>query len=922
MGGPVSATRTELLTLLGRQFGKQRSAAAVIMVTVAGIAFLTAATPHAMEDLSSRELAFSISGLPASARDLSASPVGIVSLTEGDTVDDVWGAPVRSAQHIRETVPTTARTMLGDPQIVASTNALSTSMSDYPLGQNDPLSHIGLVAGPDLLDQVTFVAGEAPAAADHETALALRPGRRGQSGESATPVDIALSVAAAEKMNWPIGQVRKASPEATNQAPSYVLTGTFEALDSSADYWQHLPSTTLVVDIFDDGNRRPTATATAIVSPLTWPAISAYYGYGANVIQRLTVWYPLDATAITGANAIAVRDELRQTAARVVPIGDDSEYADAPRSAFSTAVVDRLDLVLGRSDATTSVLLVAASGPLGVAIAVLALASRLIAQRRRDTLSLVASRGGSDMQLRGVLAAEGLVYGVPSAVFGAVLGLLVVSGSPTPAIVLGVAIAAIAPAVVLALSATPGSLRRARSDIATAPRTRTRRAVDLVITALAVAAVAVITVRGPTASGIDPLLVVAPVLVSVAASLWVLRLYPLPMRVAERLLSRRDTAAALLGAVRSSRDPAAGLAPVLAMIVAVSIAAFAGTMVATLSAGTLTAAQESTGGDVRLAGPQFTDDMVTAVRALDGVADVSPIEVIGSGTLTANRKSIPIEIIVADTTALAAQQSGLGGGSPVVQSTTDDAQSGVVSESLAAKISPDDELSLGSHPLTIVGTSAAIAGSGADHDWVLIDISQRDLLARDGFAPRVLVVTTTSDAGTTAVLDWAKTTYGTGVQTATMATALNGIYASPFVTGLSTALLVVILVVALLCVFCVVLMTTIGAAERARLLALLRTLGFSRTQARTLIAWELGPVAVVALAAGGALGLALPMLVLAGIDVTPFTGGVRQPSLVVDPATLAATAVGFAAIAVAATLIAIRATRESPIAEVLRSGEE
>jgi putative ABC transport system permease protein len=915
-------TRTSLLALLSSQFGGQRAAAGVIVVTIAGVGFLAVGAPHALETLVSQELTFQISQLPAATRDLSASPIGVVSMEPGESIAAVWGPTVDSVAAVRDSVPTAARGLLGTGELVASTSAVSTGMSHYDIGTTDPVSRIGIVAGPDLLDRVRIVDGIAPQEADPATARVYNSGRTVQPGDPLLPIQIALSRSTAATLNWPIGQTRMADPEPSNHRPYFQLVGIVEAIDDGADYWQHVPLTTLTADVFDDGNRRPVATATAIVSPLTWPTISSLYNFGPATIQRLTVWFPLDGTQISGTNASNVRDELRQTAARVVSIGQTSAFTEAPRSAFTTSVVDRLDTTLARSDATTSVLLVAAAGPLGVAIAVLALASRLIAQRRRDTLSLIASRGGSDLQLRSVLAAEGLAYGVPAAAVGLGLGALVFGGPLQPVSLLAAAIAAVAPAFVLAVSAAPGSLRRARSDIAAAPRTRTRRIVDLVVAVLATAVVAVIILRGPTLHGIDPVLVLAPVLVSVAASLLVLRLYSVPLRLVESRLAQRDQAAALLGSVRGSRDPAAGLAPVLAMIVAVSVATFAGTMVATLATGTVSAAQESEGGDVRLAGPQFVDSTIDAVRAIDGVTVVTPIEVIGSGTLKAGRASVPVEVIVADTAALSAQQDGLAGRAPEISATASDELTIVVSSSVAAKISGGGDPTLSSRPVTIASTAASIAGSGADQDWILVDIAQRDSVGREGFAPRVLVISTDSEAGTQAVLDWASTTYGSGVQAATMASAIADIRASPFVAGLSTALLIVILIVAALCTFCVVLMTTIAAGERTRLLALLRTLGFSRPQSRTLIAWELGPVAIAALIAGVALGVALPLIVLAGVDVTPFTGGVNQPTLVIDPVLLFATIAGFVVIIATATIVAIAATRESPIAAVLRSGEE
>jgi putative ABC transport system permease protein len=918
----VSHTRRGLIALLARQFGRQRAAAAVIVATVITLSFLAIAAPRSFDALVSQELRHELAQLPAASRDLSASPIGVAPVVEGSTIDEVWGSLTDSVSAIKAGVGPDARALLGDGDIVASTAALFSGMGGYDLGAFDPETSIALLSGPTVFDHVHFVTGTPPAPADPRIATLGRGSTETTVDEPLPPIEIALSSAAASTMNWPIGQTRTASKDVNHSASSYRLSGTFEPNEPASDYWSHLPATTTKVDVFDDGNHRPIATATAIVSPLSWPVVTSLYSFGVGTVQHTTVWYPLDPAGISRSNAEAVRDQLRKASATVVPIGTSQRGIDAPRTAFSTSVIERLDTTVGRSDATTSVVLVAIAGPLGVAIAVLALAARLIALRKRDTMSLVAARGGSDTQVRSVLAIEGLVYGIPAAVIGFVLGSVVVPGSTGAVSIVVATIAALAPAAVLAASAAPGSLRAVRTDIDAAPRSRLRTIVDLAIGFLALAAVALLVLRGPVATGIDPLLILAPILVSVAVSVLVLRVYPLPVRIVETALGRRDQAAALLGSMRTARDPAAGLAPVLAMIVTVSVAMFSGVMLATLTSGTVTAAQHDVGGDVRLAGPQFLDADVTGLRAIDGVTGVTPVEVIGSGTVRAGRASVPVTVIVTDTAALAEQQAGLADATPELPEARDRDLTVVISSSLARQVDTGAELTLGNSAMTVVGTTDVIAGSGAIGDWVLVDRSQQDELDSGGFAPRVLLIATANDEATARVVDWAASSYGVGIQVESAADRIGEIRESPFVSGLATALTIVIALIALLCTFCVVLMTTIGGAERTRLLALLGTLGFSRGQARTMIAWELGPIALVALVAGGTLGLALPLLVLAGVDLTPFTGGSTQPLLAVDPWSLLGTVVGFCSIIVTATLITIATARERPLAAILRSGEE
>ncbi len=919
-----------LVRVVVRQFGTQRAAAAVIMTTVAAVSFLAVSAPRALDALIGSELSYELAALPAATRDLSASPIGIATLPSGTTVDAVWGSLESSVSDIRAAIPAQARALLGEGQVAGTTTAVSKGMSGYPIAAADPVSQIGILAGPTALEQVAFVEGQAPAA------VAMTPDLSDpwQPGSAGNPIEIALSASGAHTLNWPIGQVRKADPLLEKNAPFYRLSGTFTAVDDTADYWQHVPLTTLRADVFDDGNRRPVATATAIVSPLAWPTVSTAYSYGSGVIERTIAWFPLDGSRLSASSASAIRDQLRQVSARVVSLGEGSGATPAPRSAFTTEVVGVLDTALGRSDAAVAVILVAASGPLGVAIAVLALAARLIAQRRSATLALITARGGSATQVRGMLGLEGLAYGLLASAIGVVAGLLVSHGGPGGGALAGVTIAvvviAVAPAVLLSAAASAQSTRQQRRDLGLSPRTTVRRVTDITVSALAIAAVAMLAVRGVATEGVDPLLVISPVIVSLAVSLLVVRLYPLPLGAIERALARRTASAAHLGAARNARDPAAGVAPVLAMLVAVSVTVFSATMLATLTAGTRTAAEHQVGGDVRLAGPQFTPDTIAAVQALPGVKAAVAMQLIDSGSITVGRNSIPVSIVVADTAALSALQTGISDAAvPVPAAGTlglaNDVAPVIVSPSLDSLINAAggrSALSVNGYPLAITSTRSGVAGSDAGSDWMLVDVRSMSTLARDGFAPRVLVVSTTGADGTSAVRSWAARTYGAGVRTSDTAGVVTALRASPFVGGLAEALLVVIVLVALLATFCVILMTTIGTTERQRTLALLRTLGFSRRQSRVLIAWELGPVAVVALIAGGLLGLALPLVALLGVDLRPFTGGTTQPMLALDGWTLAATAASFVGMIAATSLLTIAATRDGAIAATLRTGEE
>ena len=923
--------RQGLLPLLWRQFGSERGASIAITGVVLVVAFLSAAAPRALEVMTSAELAGTVSSIPPTTRDLRSSlfdapplgPSATGDAFEAD-LDPIWGALDDGLRAVRADVPEPARDLLGDPRFAVNTTALLAE--GYELG-DDPFNRLLLLADPLMAEQIRMVEGELPAVPDRALAdFDALENLVDTEPRTGAPLEFILSVSSAETMNWPVGAVRylNIGPVGTQAVK---LSGTFEAVDAASDYWQLTP-TTLDAEYVDDGNRRPTATGGAFVNPLGWDTVSAIAASTNGVIVQTRMWFPLDGADIEGASAERVLAQLRQVTSKAVGITPDA--ATAPRVTFSTGVVDALGTIIARSTATTSVLLMATAGPLGVAIAVLALAARLVADRRRPTLALIAARGGSNAQLRSVLALEGLVLGLPAAIAGIVGAVLLIPARTTPGSFLLPILVGLAPAALFALAAAPGSLRQVRSDLGQGGNARRRVIVELVAIVLAVASVTFLLLRGLQVSdtaGVDPLLVATPLLLSLAACVVVLRLFPLPLAAIERRLRARKGVVGFVGAARALRDPVAGLAPVLAMVVAVSVAVFSGAMFATLTVGVDSAAESSVGGDLRARGPIFFDEQVTAANGVAGVRDAVALQDAGTSSLTVGRQSHPVSVLLADTAALAALQSGLADAAPALPALAQrdgDAVPIVMSKDLAAELGAelDEGLTMNGQKLSIVATADRIAGSGVPEQWIYVDREFTDTVVTGGFVPRILVVALDAGADETTVAEALEQATASTFSVSTRTQAAADIRSSAFVTGLQQALAIVLVLVALLTAVAIVLVSTINNRSRSRLLAVLRTLGLSRRQSTALIAWELSPIAVTAFVGGAALGIALPLIVLAGIDLRPFTGGAAQPALVIDPWLTAAVLGGFALIVVAASLAAAIGSRITNLAAVLKTGEE
>src|SRR5699024_6538965 len=123
-----------------------------------------------------------------------------------------------------------------------------------------------------------------------------------------------------------------------------------------------------------------------------------------------------------------------------------------------------------------------AAGPVGVTLVVLALASRLALARRERSLTLMRARGGSPLQVRGLLAAEGLLWCVPAAAFGAAVSTVLIPGPVRAGDFAVAALVAVTAPVVLATSRHHTAPAQ-RFDLAAGSSSRWRWPLEVVLVA-------------------------------------------------------------------------------------------------------------------------------------------------------------------------------------------------------------------------------------------------------------------------------------------------------------------------------------------------------------------------------------------------------------------------------------------------------
>ena len=152
------------------------------------------------------------------------------------------------------------------------------------------------------------------------------------------------------------------------------------------------------------------------------------------------------------------------------------------------------------------------------------------------------------------------------------------------------------------------------------------------VTACAACAAGLVVLRGqgvPAGGRVNLLLMLAPVLVAVPVVLIMLRLYPLAVRGLLRLSARGTGATGFVALSAAARSSLTGVLPAFALVLALSLAAFAGMVSNGIARGETAAAWHTTGADV-LIQPGPDDGPVTpaelkSIAAVRGVTHATAV---------------------------------------------------------------------------------------------------------------------------------------------------------------------------------------------------------------------------------------------------------------------------------------------------------
>ncbi|HEY4224544.1 MAG TPA: FtsX-like permease family protein [Pseudolysinimonas sp.] len=856
-------------------------------VLVAVLALLTvavaAAVPRLVEQQSTAELAYQLKAIGPVGRSLQGSanfpePWSIEGAPAPD-LDQIYSGLQSAFDTARESLPPLLRGQVGAPQWIAQSPTLPVTQLDGA----STLLGLQLTADPSYLTKIHVVQGSTPAtwtASDTEPAEATR----------SIPIDVVISTEAAATLKLKPGDIIGAAVVGGVAGTEYRVSGLFEPRDAGSDYWKQnpslLPASTALTP---RGVAYPSAAV--FVDPLTVGRTSATFGSA-----RITLYYPVRAEGVEGADAGLLRSQLDAVVAAGIAMPDDGRTMPVVTQSDQAAetAVERGALLAG-------LLALLAAAPIGLVFAVLLLGVQVVVRARRADLVLASARGASGLQVRGSLALEGALLSVPAAIAVTALATALIpvriepSGFVLPALV-AVAVPALY-AVLPVTAAAPGPVVRLLAQL--------RGVAEIAVVLFAVLSLILLARRGlaqtATMVGVDPLLSVAPLLLAVSVGIVVLRGYPLPMRAARRAATRSRGLTAFIGAIRATRSPTIGLAGVLALVVGISVSLFSTVLLTTFSAGIEQAASESVGADARVDGSALSPAVRTAVAGVDGVREVAGIQYLSSATVEHSPITDTVTMLLAQTAPL----GSLRALPPDLAVEVDGRVPVVVSADLLEQLGRSRTATIDGVKVRVVGSLPAASGLGPRDDWMIADAVFAPRF-QTTFAPATLLIRADPAArsGLGSPVRRAASGDPDAVVT-TVAEASADRAAEPVVSGIRIGLLAGAVISVLLCALALVLSTVAAGAARGRTAGILRTLGMPRRRLTDLIAWELVPVAVVALLAGAALGLLLPVVVTTAVDLRPFTGGLVRPVPLLDPLLLAAVLAAFAAVVLGAGAVAV-----------------
>ncbi|MGW4820758.1 ABC transporter permease [Streptomyces sp. NPDC004227] len=798
------------------------------------------------------------------------------------------------------------------PPVMGRQHAAVLGAVGRPLAADPGQSAYGVLTGNDLTvpdrwlprpnglpPQVRLVA-QSGLAAHSSVRTGRLPRANGEVTAATTEVEAAVTAETARSLHIEVGSVIHV-PAASRPPLAVRITGILTPRERDGAYWatQPLMRTPALVPVNPtDPLSEKYWLGALLFPPEATPAMLGIDG------QPIRYWQVAPDTGALHAHDL---DGLKSSVAALKsgPGLVQVRTATDPAAQVSTDLDDVLVSYGHLRSGVGPLVAVAAFGSATVAVVVLLMAGGLAADRRRSELTLLRARGASLAGLAGRLLAETAVVAVPAGALGLGAALLAVpEGRPGQAVLAAAVVTAVACAAlpVRALVAHRAvSVHGPREDTVSVRPSRRRTVAELTLLVIAAGAVEALRrhgVSGPSESAGasdgsgDQLVSLAPVLVGVIAALVLVRLYPLPLRWLMRPAGRLRGAVGHLSLARAGRSSVSAVLPLLALLTALTTAAFGGSVLAGVADARDQAALLAVGADGRVEDTgALPADLADRVRRTPGVRGLTEVSVDSLAKAGTDLTRVSLAGVDPASYASLARSTGLGVfPEQQLRRPADGART-----PLPALASPSIAETFGKQPFSVM------LGDGTDVTVRIVTVRDRTpavvgtsflVVDRAGLSREAARTNTLLLTGGHPDAVALRRTVGKSVSVHLRSEERAQYVDSPLQSGAERVYAVAVAAGAGYAVLALLLALLRAAPERAALLARLRTMGLTRAQGRRLLVLESLPQALLAAAGGALTGWATVLLLSPGIDLTAIalpstTASAGGNALRTDPLSLA-----------------------------------
>ena len=791
------------------------------------------------------------------------------------------------------------------------------------------LRHLGqpqleLLYRSTLASQSTLVAGSLPT--------------RVEQGAKSATFQVAVTTATAARLGVHVGSRLRTAGQ------TLLVTGIVRPARPASAFWTVDPMaaapqlTQLCTDC------TPFLSTAAFVGPAEMEAVQAQLS---SEPLHLLWSFPLDLRSVTADQAAGLQRQLQalsflpalSSVSASVSSSEGSASLNGQQAATSSPIAVTLSIGLtsvlpafvATDDAVQRALSLLFVSLAVIAAVVVLLGARLVTVHRDREFTMMRARGASLRQLALVALRGGAVVVLPAAA-AAVAAAVAVTPGPASWLSwwLAGAITAVALAGPPALAAWRHRARRGAARAGAASQSPRRLAAarrwvaDVTLVCAAVGGLVILRQQGlPPPGSIDLFTAAAPVLVAIPAALLVMRGYPLVLRLLTRVTRRRRGVVMIVGLARGSAAAQAGVLPAFALVLAFSVAAFAGMARSAVAAANVAASWRTAGADATITapevGPRFTP---TALRAIAGVPGVQRTAAVAVATATSGQGyNLPVAIVDPRSYAALTAATPL----PPFRAGTL-ARPGAPRDRVPVLVSPSarDIVHNGSS-LYVAGRTLRVQVAG--HQDSFLGVTSGGMFAvlpqwaLGAQAPPATAVAVVGQHLNTAALIATAHRAVPGSHVTLRSQVLAGIAGAPlphggfvtFAQGAGAAAGLSLLVLALTLV--------LSARSREMTLARLATMGLGPAQSRRITVVETLPAILAAAVGGAACALALVPLVGPSVNLAAFTGTPVVVPLHANVMAIAAIAAGLIVLAWVTLAVQSRLARGRGTTQALRVGE-